>query len=515
MTARVIAILCTAALVTSLYAQSATNPSAAANGYVGEVSGTNVYIRSGPGNTAYPVVKLSHPARVTVVDKTSGWLKILPPEGCFSVILKKDVAVDDGAKTATVLANDIRPRAGGELRTSDFWAIQSPALNEGDKVQLLGEANADYYKIVPPKGVVFYISDQYVKTVTGAPSELAVATAVKPSAGAATKPASPARVPTLVEVPSAGAVNASDLANDGSAAAAFKAAEAALFAEYKKPSDQQNLSLILEKYLAINVAKDASLKPYVQARVQFLQTEIDRQRALAGAADVITKAEGDIKNGNLERDKIAVENVVKTTAQTSFAAEGILSPSVLFPGGATSPKRFIVRDPQTLRITAYIQCTSGSINLDLFTNKYVGVKGATVYDKSLGLDVVDAVSLNVLSDKMELPVPPKPVLKVEPPKPTAAPAVSAVKTDIAPPAKVEEKKPQPTAQATTKPAENDASSPVGGKPAKAKEPATPEFSLNETADQPADAAKTASPATLPVVDSATHPNTPVNENEFN
>ncbi len=58
-------------------AQTTTAP-AEPLGYTGVISGSNVYVRSGP-NDAYQVTKLSGP--VQVVGEEFGWLKIVPPAG--------------------------------------------------------------------------------------------------------------------------------------------------------------------------------------------------------------------------------------------------------------------------------------------------------------------------------------------------------------------------------------------------------------------------------------------------
>ena len=39
--------------------------------YTGQIKGANVYVRSGPNLQAYPVAKLSAPARVTVIGRSN------------------------------------------------------------------------------------------------------------------------------------------------------------------------------------------------------------------------------------------------------------------------------------------------------------------------------------------------------------------------------------------------------------------------------------------------------------
>jgi len=238
---------------------------ASAAPYEGVITGTNVYVRSGPGGPgAYPCAKLSAPARVTVVDKLDEWLKILPPTGCYSVVSKTYVKPEPGAgangKWGIVTGNNVWVRAAGVLRDDNFFTLQA-RLNTNDRVEILGESG-DFYQIKPPKGAYFWISSQFVKPVTTtmpvapASSGSTVSVEVKPTpdphrAGATTTPAAirPALPKTEVKIP-AGMER-------------FAAAEKALLAEFKKPMDQRNYDALLAAYGAVNVTGDnAYLKPY-------------------------------------------------------------------------------------------------------------------------------------------------------------------------------------------------------------------------------------------------------------
>src|SRR3972149_5417514 len=59
--------------------------------YVGEVTGNRVYVRSGPDVNYYPVTQLDAGARVQVGGEAYGWVQILPPAGCYSLIDKSYV----------------------------------------------------------------------------------------------------------------------------------------------------------------------------------------------------------------------------------------------------------------------------------------------------------------------------------------------------------------------------------------------------------------------------------------
>lgn len=474
MLTRNVALLVAMALVGSAWAQSASTLPAENATYVGEVSGTNVNVRSGPGNTAYPCAKLSYPAKVTVVGKTAGngfnWLKILPPPGCFSAVLKKDVQLDADGKTGVVQGN-VFPRAGGDERQRDFWAIQSPGLNKGDKVQIIGDAG-EYYKIAPPQGAVFYISDQYVKTPGSA--EAVVSTTVRRTP--ASRPATPTVSTSEVQVTSVPPTSAAD---SDTAAKAYEEAEKSLMGEYKKPADQRDLQAVLAKYKAINA--DEALKPYIEYRVKFLEMELQLQREKQSADQLVKDAARKTAEAELERGNI-VAATVNPNVPKAYDAEGYLAVSVLFPGGATGPKKYAVKDPQTSRITAYVQCTTGAVNLDLYVNKYVAISGKSTFDKDLQRYVVDAQDIRELKTSIEMPAAPKPVMKVDDSKlpaatqlpRTAVPPAPAPLGVKAPP--VEPKPVAPVAEPRPAPASAPAKAATSA-PAKDESSAVPDFDL--------------------------------------
>lgn len=149
-----------------------TQPASAT--WTGAVTGTNVYVRDGPGPQAYPCTRLSAPERIVVVGKTDGWLRILAPKGCYSVISKDYVQVDATGQTGTVTGDNVWVRAGGDLHEANFIGVQRQ-LGRGDTVAIIGETG-EYYKITPPEGAYFYIAESYVRPVEGG---------VAPTSGAA------------------------------------------------------------------------------------------------------------------------------------------------------------------------------------------------------------------------------------------------------------------------------------------------------------------------------------------
>ncbi len=357
---------------------------------VGVVTGDNVYVRSEPGN--YPCTKLSSPERVRVMGRRDGWLQITPPQGCHSLIAKGFVSVVDNVGTVT--GTDVQVRAGSKLFRDRADVVQT-SLNTGDKVTILGEQEG-YYQITPPPAARLWIASKYVERL--APD-------------AETDTPQTTTLPADVETTTQPEVIKDERS-------AFNAAERALIAEFQKPREQRNLQELLAKYQAIKPSADSPIAQHVKGRINLIQNRIELARNVQDAANLVRDAEARQAELAAERDKI------KTTALTtmparSYAAEGVLNTSELFTGGATGPKRYLIRDADTHLITAYVQCTTGAVDLAEHAGARVGVIGSTKYDEPMRLYIIEAEKIVVLQ-----PAPPKPAPKPEPkPEPEPLPEV--------------------------------------------------------------------------------------------
>jgi len=419
MSTKLLASVCLVVLAASAYGQAepaATQPAGeAVAAWVGVVTATNVYVRSGPGETAYFCAQISSPEKVDVVGKSEGWLKIQPPKGCFSVIRKNYVQAEEDGRSGLVNTDNIWVRAGGELRTTDFWAIQCRTTT-GDKVEILGELG-DYYKIVPPAGAFFWISAHYVKPAGQAgPSELE-------TAGAAARPATTRPVDTVV-VPQKDKLPTTvptDLPKTGGASAtdSFRAAEKALRAEFAKPLEQRDYQALLARYQGISTT-DHRLKTYINIRCKFIQeamierNELQAVREMAKTSDLQQK-DYDARWVELQKQTPPPEAV------RTFAAKGVLAESSVFPGGAVGPKRYILVDPDSGQVSAYVQCVSGAVDLSQYRGMTIGVFGQKHLDRNLVRYIVEAEEIVVIDAAGKIFAPPKPIIRVRPYTPAEAP----------------------------------------------------------------------------------------------
>ncbi len=132
--------------------------------YIAEIKGLNINLRSGPGMNYYRCGKLNKPDRVTVIGHKSGWSSIVPPPGSFSWISKQYVKTDpNNPALGVVTADEVRVWAGSEYVEPMHSSSLQTKLNIGRTVKLMGEEKSGYYKIVPPKGALLWVSTQYTK----------------------------------------------------------------------------------------------------------------------------------------------------------------------------------------------------------------------------------------------------------------------------------------------------------------------------------------------------------------
>jgi len=404
MKSRAIILLCTAGMTCVALAQT-TRPAGQDDAqYIGVVTGTNVYVRHNPAMTAYPCTKVSRPYRVTVVGKSQdGWLKILPPKGTFSVISKQYVRPDDSGKIGTVTGNNVWVRAGGGLRETGFFGLQRQ-VNRGRKVKILGEVE-DYYKIEPPEGVHFWISDRYV--------EAAVPAAVEAKEASAPKTRKPTPPDPMKET-----VTRQEFTE---ALARFRAVEAKILTEMKKSPEKRNLRAFIDELKRLKIDRERRLQPYVDYYIECIKIELEKGDSRKEFHELVKETAASKAEYEEARE------ILKTPPEIDrpeFAAKGILKTSAIFTGGASGPKRYLLRAPVTGVITAYVETPPGSAPLDKYIGKNVGVKGEKRYARELETDIIEASDVTILDEDADLPVPPAPIVKPFPEPPRTRPTIT-------------------------------------------------------------------------------------------
>ena len=358
--------------------------------FTGYVTGTDVYVRSGPGANAYPVGRVSAPATLTALDRSGDWLKIRPPAGVFSIMSKQYVQTVDG-RTGTVTGDRVRVRAGTDLAdlggTTNHWAFQQ-FLSTGAMVTIVGEG-VDFYKITPPDQSFVWISAQFVSTTARGP-------VVGP-----TPPDQPDTPPVQPDPPDQPdpPVDSPD-----EAMAAFNETELALKAEFEKPFDQRHFAPLLARYRTIRAPAGSPVAQAVTARIVFLSDAIERrrhwERMRTGIGETQqTQAEMDRQREEMARQRREQELQARTPG---IVARGVVRDSNVFTGYGR-PLRYILTDPTTGQTTAYAECSSGYVDLSQYLGQNVGVYGTVTRGDSRGEDLVDVERVVVLGGESAAP----------------------------------------------------------------------------------------------------------------
>ncbi len=367
----------TGGVTISLPAESDTEP-VAFEPYIAKVTGNSVYVRSNPGKPYHPVCKLSKGHQVVVRDVregTTNWVKVEPTAGCFCYISKKFVKLQNAADaaiespkttsknnmlgqkvlTGLMTGNNVRVRSGS-IRVKPQFAEHLSHLSKPATVKIIGESG-DFYKIIPPSDVYFWIAQDYLKKV-GPVTDVKLtqlrATATKNALGMA----DPAKTTGLskkyiqlaqkFEIEQTKALIQRNLDP-------FPAQVAALLKEAKSSSLKAAIEGLQKAIIRAHLAKAALMKSLEDDKILIEKLKVINQKALARLNDGSTS----------QADKITSVN-------------GRLARSAVFTA-SNQNRRFLVLD-NSGTIQCYALSDIPAINLDLYVGKTVKLLGEVRFD---------------------------------------------------------------------------------------------------------------------------------------
>lgn len=436
--------------------------------YTGVVTGSEVYVRSGPGMGSYPVTKLSAPRRVNVVEKLSGdWLAIQPVQGCYGVINAQFVQPDATGKIGTITGENVLVRAAGSLRRKNF---DNPLgkRNRGDRVRIIGrvvggDGKIEWYVIKPPDDMRFYISARFVRSADESATPEPADEPVAPDAPAAA-------------TPSATVISAAPVKQEIDALRKIRALEKELVAESAKPVEKRDFQNILTRAKSIQLPKNSRFAPIYDSLMEYLQEEIalvDKAQATNQMVDeVLRKAAAKSAAAQATKTPSATPEVPE--GDRPFDLEGVLTVSALYTiADPSQPKRYVVRRPNTKAVVGYVQSSKGSVPLEEYEGKHIGIRGTMTFDKRISIKILEAESVTLLQeDTLSDQTKPK---QAEPAEPELEPTESE-------PTESE----TPEAPATDEPEEPKTPEPVTPEPTKPEpaEPPQPEPLTPEPEPQP-------------------------------
>jgi SH3-like domain-containing protein len=351
-----------------------------------EVTGSNVYVRSGPSQNHYPVTKLGAGERVTVVNEKGEWAEILAPDGTFSLISGDYVDTPDD-KTGVVNGDNVLVRAGSVLPdfANDRSSVQTK-LSRGTEVKIIARLPDGFLQIVPPASATLWLNKSLIAYVDGA----GVARPAAPAAKAAELPAvlemvkdRPSTEPGVVfrkdETPPAPTTLEPPypIIDWTPTLSKLRELDELAYAEMQKRPIDRKLEELVASYqrIAEDAEGDEIAVEYANARVRQLNDSISLIETLRKIQRTTDEADSRRREHLAERAGI---REVRPLPPTGLEARGELKPSAIFKtqGGA---QRFRLVDTQLAggRTIGYVEIpVNSTINVEAFVGQYVGVRAS-------------------------------------------------------------------------------------------------------------------------------------------
>jgi len=384
--------------------QIAGKPAGVVYPFVAEVTGNDVYVRSGRGPGYYHCGKVNTGDKVTVVEEVAGWAKILPLPENYSWIHKNYVKVDPkNPKIGTVTGDNVRVWAGSDFIEPIRSSSMQTRLNTGEIVELIDTAGAetgDYYKIKSPAGAYLWISSEFLK-YAGQVKPAAPAAPAKPAdekpmtleekLGVSPDTTAPAEQPTAAPQPASqeSAAAAEEVKPKEPAKPAVPPKESEylqqcrqlneqISAELKKPVNEQNYAAYREQLIPMAEDPDAGR---AATFAKLLLDRIDRYELAAGVTQTLREQDEQLEKIRRQIEKARQEQVesIRVTVERPLY-KGIVKPSYVYTG-VVGQKRFLLTDDAG-RIICYLLPAGPEMEgrLEQLLTQRVGVRGTIVSD---------------------------------------------------------------------------------------------------------------------------------------
>ena len=397
--------------------------------FFGEVALDRVEVRSGAGESYYPVAVFERGQRVKVVEDFYGWYRIEAPEGLRAYVAQRDLDRRGNGSVGEANADAARVKIKGLDRGYDDSFRTITFLNPGDRVQIVGTVGDEAYEVLAPEGSLVFLppgsltplaraadppaqatppatrpippAPEPAPADTGAMVPLAEALAGEtpdtPEAEApevpetAETPDAPETLPPIVlgdggaEAPGAAALDAPEPAPAATATPAsdaVAAVEAEQLPRFSLPLEEQPLDEMQAAYEGLRGGGE--LRPFEERLVTSRLRAVQRNRQLMAAIAQIQQR----KDGLVEVQPTAIE----PEPAEPYAAVGVLRTSSVFAGeeaGVALPKMYRVVDPATERTIAYLRPAAGIDPVPLL-GRLVGVRGSREIDATLNTPLVVA-----------------------------------------------------------------------------------------------------------------------------
>jgi len=352
--------------------------------FTAEITGDNVYFRSGPGTNFYECGKLNKGDKVKVISKQFSWYRIVPPPKSFAWISMKYVDLDpEKPGFGKVNGDRVRVYAGSDRVKPLYSTSLLGKLNKGEEVKLLGQQLDNYYKIANPLSTYLWVSTYFTKRL---PPEKkpAVVKKVTPDDGSEkpVKPLAPGDVPEVVKIdsspdPSKTTVTASSTTPKpdvvkkvipSTPLESYQALVKLIEAEKKKPINEQDYTQIKKDLTEIANDKNADKVAIYSKKV--LKIVEGRELAISVIDQLKTQNEL-LKKKQEGIDKERVAKLAAVTNMGKYAVTGKLQPFTLYGKGHYR----IVDDSGKMLCYALPSKQAKPTDVSSLIGKKVGLKG--------------------------------------------------------------------------------------------------------------------------------------------
>lgn len=348
--------------------------------YDAEITGDDVYIRSGAGSSYYPCGKLNKGDKVKIVGSSGGvWSKIVPPSGSFSWISAQYVKPDTSDPTiGIVTGDDVRVYAGSDVIRPEASTYLQGKLSKNERVKLLGQELHDYYKIAVPSlpDAYLWVSTQYTKPIT-IQTPIVVPPAIKQTIPAKPETIGPEMTSSTADKNEIAPAAVVPAANEPAPLEKYYALQKEIEAEQTKPLNEQDYSAIKEGLQKLIDDKDAGKAArYAQAilaRVNGFELAIEVGKA-------VNQQNKELQQSNEEIEKAYQQKISEIKNLGKYAAIGKLQ-NMLSLGSGTY--RLVDDNDKNICIAIPSETASGK-DFSSFIGKKVGLVGTIDNNQSLG-----------------------------------------------------------------------------------------------------------------------------------
>lgn len=320
--------------------------------YIAQITGDDVYVRSGPGTNHYPCGKLSKTDTVTVVDTQFSWSCIIPPPGSFSWISKQYVRLDPANPAKGIVTGDsIRVWAGSADGNPIHSRTMQFKLNKEDQVRLLvGQEQGDYYKIAPPLNAYLWVSTQYTRPIAtvGPDSEITES-----------KDTPPAVVQT-------------DVSLEARKLAEYYIMARQIKIEQAKPAAKQNYELI--KKMLLEIANNRAAGKATRYS-KFALEQIKRFELAVNAEKTVKLQDDQLQKIKQRIDKDHAAKIEKVPNLGDFAVIGKFQTSSIYSADPQLIHYLIFDDSGRILCYALPQGRAAKMNLNNLIGQKVGLLG--------------------------------------------------------------------------------------------------------------------------------------------